>query len=177
MSKRGFALLAVLFGLAVISVLAAISMRTTVGYAKVLGGAESQIEERAFALGAAKIGAQYALASLAEGAEKVEEPGRVLIRLHRGDAVDGAAVLDRLGHLGRLLLDAVVREDVDQREEVDLALRRRGPGGDGVDVAVGVDAGGPAEGVDPGVSPGGDAGGVGRGEGDAGAAGVVVFVA
>ncbi len=51
-------------------------------------------------------------------ADELEEPGGVLVRLHCGDAIDiGGAVLDRLGHLGGLLLHAVVGEDIDLKGE------------------------------------------------------------
>ena len=114
----------------------------------------------------------FSLISLLDGfGDEVEEALSVLFRLHRADAIDARAVLDRLCHFGRLLLDAVVREYVHECQEVDLASRGRVPGRDGVDVLLRIDLGA--------VGPGGGAVGerrVWRGEGDARASGIVFLV-
>ena len=113
----------------------------------------------------------FSLTSLDGFGDEVEEAFSVLLRLHRADAVDARAVLDRLGHLGRLLLDTVVREYIDERQEVDLPSRGRVPGRNSVDVLLRVDLGA--------VCPGGGAVGerrVWRGEGDARASRIVLLV-
>ena len=70
---------------------------------------------------------------------EIEKSCGVLLRIDRRNSVHARAVLDGLGHLGRLLLDAVVRQDVHQSKEVDLSLLRGGPRWDRVDVFLGVD--------------------------------------
>ena len=70
---------------------------------------------------------------------EIEKSCGVLLRIDRRNSVHARAVLDGLSHLGRLLLDAVVRQDVHQSQEVDLSLLRGGPRWDRVDVFLGVD--------------------------------------
>ena len=53
---------------------------------------------------------------------EIEKSCGVLLRVDRRNSVHARAVLDGLGHLGRLLLDPVVRQDVHQSQEVDLSL-------------------------------------------------------
>lgn len=52
-----------------------------------------------------------------------EEAASVLIGFHGGDAVNVRAVLHSLGSFGRLFFHAVMRQDVDQSQKVDLTSR------------------------------------------------------
>ena len=54
---------------------------------------------------------------------ELEETTSVLLGFNGRNAVHVRSILDRFGCFGRLLLDAVVREDVDQCQEVDLSPR------------------------------------------------------
>lgn len=65
---------------------------------------------------------------------ELDEALAVLFGVARADAVHVGAVLDRLRCLGRLLLDAVVREHVDDGHEVYLFDGRRIAAGYRVDV-------------------------------------------
>ncbi len=47
--------------------------------------------------------------------DELEESRRVLFRFHGGNPVHASSKFDRLGHLGGLLLDPIVRQDINQR--------------------------------------------------------------
>jgi hypothetical protein len=55
--------------------------------------------------------------------QELDESLSVLFWITRGDAVNVGAMLEGLGGFGSLLLDPVVRENVDECDEVDLLDR------------------------------------------------------